>query len=137
TALFAGIAVTWLPIARQPRPRGPDKVRATTSGATALLLQYAVVALTFAYVGWRGWDTWPAVDRHDDRRGEALVARLAAGAGEPDAVIVSSMDWQSENALLSSSRWERTNLPWLRLAEVLPQFPFFVRDNHELNRDVV
>ncbi len=131
TALFAGIAVTWLPIANPMSWRKADRPRLTAA------LQYAVIALMFAYVGWRGWDTWPAVDRHDDRRGEALVARLAAGASEPDAVLVSAMDWQSENALLYSSRWERTNLAWLRLAEVLPQFPFFVRDNHELNRDVV
>ena len=129
TAIFAGLTITWLPICTS-RPAGSRRPRATW-------VQYALVSVIFAYVGWRGWDTWPAVDRHDDRRGEALVARLASGADEPDAVLVSAMDWQSENALLYSSRWERTNLAWLRLAEVLPQFPFFVRDNQELNRDLV
>ena len=47
------------------------------------------------------------------------------------------MDWQTENALLYSSRWERRNIAWLRLAEVLPHLPFFVRDNHAIDRDVV
>ena len=132
TALFAGLALTWLPVARAG---GPGKAR-----STPLLLQfaqYALVALVFAYIGWRAWDTWPAVDRHDDRRADALVSRVTSGADETSAVIVSAMDWQSENALLYSSRWERRNIAWLRLAEVLPQFPFFVRDNHELGRDVV
>ena len=135
TALFAGVAMTWLPIAGQGRP---DNARpATLSVRAAILLQCVAVGLVFAYIGWRAWDTWPAVDRHDDRRADALVARVTTGADEANAVIVSAMDWQSENALLYSSRWERRNVAWLRLAEVLPQFPFFVRDNHELGRDIV
>ena len=148
TALFGGLAITWLPIASN---RGPDKARATRpwrgpcqardeshqARPTAVLLQYTAVALAFAYIGWRAWDTWPAVDRHDDHRAEALVSHVTNEADETNAVIVSAMDWQSENALLYSSRWERRNIAWLRLAEVLPHFPFFVRDNHEINRDVV
>jgi hypothetical protein len=130
TALFGGIAVTWLPLAG-------DATAGSRSRRRALLVQAVIVILAFAYIGWTAWDAWPAVDRHDDRRGDALVARIARGADEQSAVIVSGMDWQAENALLYSSRWERRNLAWVRLAEVLPQFPFFVRDNHELNRDVV
>jgi hypothetical protein len=144
TALFAGMAITWLPIASgtEARPvpsqvRGPAAVRPRPAVLAGRFLQYAAVLLVFASIGWRAWDTWPAVDRHEDRRGEALVARIANGADEASAVIVSNMDWQSENALLYSSRWERRNLAWLRLADVLPQFPFFVRDNHSLGRDVV
>ena len=127
-ALFAGVAMTWLPLAVDAtgRRRWP-----------AALLHYAGVAVVCGYIAWRAWDTWPAVDRHDDRRAEALVARVANGADESSAVIVSGMDWQSENALLYSSRWERRNLAWLRIGEVLPQLPFFVRDNHDINRDVV
>ena len=154
TALFAGVALTWLSIARDTGApshtnrdgkgeRGTMRPAMAAAGSprrlrrVGQLLQYAVLLLVFAYAGWRAWDTWPAVDRHDDRRGEALVARIANGADETSAVIVSSMDWQSENALLYSSRWERRNLAWLRLPEVLPQFPFFVRDNHAIGRDVV
>jgi hypothetical protein len=137
TALFAGIAITWLPIAvAADTSRGTAALpgrRATAS----VLLQSAAVLFVVAYIGWRAWDTWPAVDRHTDRRGEALVARIANGADEANAVIVSDMDWQSENALLYSSRWERRNLAWVRMADVLPRFPFFVRDNHALGRDVV
>jgi hypothetical protein len=120
--------MTWLPAAGAVTGRRQWR---------AAVLRYATVALVCGYAGWRAWDTWPAVDRHDDRRADALVERVANGAGESSAVIVSGMDWQSENALLYSSRWERRNLAWLRVGEVLPQFPFFVRDNHEINRDVV
>jgi hypothetical protein len=123
TALFAGVAVAGLVRDHQTRWR-------KIAGATALMLVGAVIA-------WRAWDTWPAVDRHDDVRAEQLVARIANGADESRAVVASAMNWQSENALLYSSRWERRNLAWVRLAEVLPHFPFFVRDNHGIERDVV
>ena len=123
TALFAGVAVAAL----------MDK-RSRLWSAT---MQVAAVALVFGYIGWRAWDTWPAVDRHDDRRAEVLVANVVRGADERDAVIASAMNWQSENALLYSTRWERRNVAWLRLAEVLPHLPFFVRDNHAIDRDVV
>jgi hypothetical protein len=123
TALFAGVAVAGL--------------RDADSSRRQRVAHIAVAALAVGYIGWRAWDTWPAVDRHDDSRADNLVARIADGADESRAVIVSAMDWQSENALLYSSRWERRNLAWLRLADVLLQFPFFVADNHALDRDVV
>ena len=65
------------------------------------------------------------------------MAAITRGADERQAVIASAMNWQTENALLYSSRWERRNIAWLRLAEVLPHLPFFVSDNHAIDRDVV
>ena len=123
TALFAGIGVAALTVTRSRR--------------SIAMLQVAALALVFGYIGWRAWDTWPAVDRHDDTRAEALVASVVRGADEGSSVIASAMDWQSENALLYSTRWERRNVAWLRLADVLPHLPFFVRDNHAIDRDVV
>jgi hypothetical protein len=123
TAIFAGVAVTAL---TRTQPTRWSQAR-----------RFAAVALVFAYIGWKAWDTWPAVDRHDDTRAEALVARVTRGADEGQAVIASAMNWQAENALLYSSRWEHRNIAWLRLAEVLPHLPFFVRDNHAIDRDVV
>jgi hypothetical protein len=89
------------------------------------------------YAGWRGWDTWPRVDRSADRRGEALIARVTAGIDERQAVLLSALDWQSENALLYAARWQRRDLAWTRLADVMLHLPFFVRDNHSITRDVV
>jgi hypothetical protein len=98
---------------------------------------YVVIVPVIAYAGWRAWDTWPSATRHGDRRAGLLVSRVAAGIDDAHAVLLSDMDWQSENALLYSSRYERRSLAWVRLAEVLPHLPFFVRDNHAIGRDVV
>jgi hypothetical protein len=95
----------------------------------------AVIAL--AYCGWRAWETWPRVDRHADRRAEILVARVTTGLNDANAILLSNLDWQSENALLYSARYERLDLAWTRLADVMPHLPFLVRDNHAIGRDVV
>ena len=86
---------------------------------------------------WRGWDTWPAVDRHADRRADAQLAHLAEGVDARNALLVSKMDWQLENVLLYSSRYDRRDLAWVRLDDVLPHFPYLVRDNLAESRDLV
>ena len=95
------------------------------------------VFLVLLYAGWRAWDTWPSVDRHLDRRADVLVARAAGGLDDSNAVLLSQMEWQAENALLYSARYERRDLAWTRLADVMLHLPFFVRDNHAIGRDVV
>ena len=97
----------------------------------------ALIPLVFLYAGWRAWDTWPAVDRHDDRRAEALVTRMALGVNPQSGVLVTNVNWQLENAMLYYSRWQRPDLPWVRLPDVEPHFPFLVRDNEAISRDVV
>lgn len=119
TALAAGAAVA--PWAGAPR----FPVAALLAASLAL------------YAGWRGWDTWPRVDRAQDRRGELLVSRLTTGIDERNAVLLSGLDWQSENALLYAARWQRPDLAWTRVADVMLYLPYFVRDNTALGRDVV
>jgi hypothetical protein len=96
-----------------------------------------LATLMLAYAGWRCWDTWPMMDRHDDRRADQLVARIAQGVSDDQAILVSQLDWQSENALLYASRHDRRSLAWVRLADVLGHMPFLVADNHAIGRDVV
>jgi transmembrane protein TMEM260 (protein O-mannosyltransferase) len=122
TAFMAGTALQ-LPVARTL------KVRA--AGARVL------AGLALLYAGWRAWDTWPAIDRHNDRRGETLVTRLALGANSQAAILVTDLNWQLENALLYYSRWERRDVPWVRLPDVQLHFPFLVRDNEAISRDVI
>jgi hypothetical protein len=122
-ALCAGAAV--LAISPAARPR------------YASIAHVALSVALVAYAGWRGWSTWPAVDRHDDRRGEALVSRLTLGVADPDAMLVSQMNWQLENVLLYMGRTSRPELTWTRLGDVLPYFPLLVDDQHGIARDVV
>jgi hypothetical protein len=100
-------------------------------------VRHALAVAVLVYAGWRGWDTWPAVDRHDDRRADAYLARVAQDIDERNALLVAKMDWQVENVLLYSARYERNGLAWVRLADVLPHFPFLVRDNLTEERDIV
>ena len=100
-------------------------------------LKQALTIVALIYVAWRGWDTWPAVDRHLDRRAEAQLAHLAEGVNAQSALLISKMDWQLENVLLYSSRYDRRDLAWARLDDVLLHFPFLVRDNLAESRDLV
>jgi len=121
----------------------PDAHRRTLAPSDApshprtLAPSHIAVVLMLAYAGWRGWDAWPRVDRHEDRRGEQVIARLAAGLTDRDALLVSQMDWQLENVLLYTARYLRDDLAWVRLGDVMLHWPFFVDDTHRLGRDVV
>lgn len=103
------------------------------SGAAPL----ALAAAALVYAAWRGYDTWPAADRHDDRRAEAAVARLTVGISERNALMATQLNWQLENALLYETRYRRRDVVWTRLADVMLHFPMLVRDNHAAGRDVV
>jgi hypothetical protein len=130
-AFLAGVAIQ-SSVARAFTARADAqaiKVRAT--GARVL------AGLVLLYAGWSAWDTWPAIDRHSDRRGETLVTRLALGANSQTAVLVTDLNWQLENALLYYTRWERRDVPWVRLPDVQLHFPFLVRDNEAISRDLI
>ena len=131
TAFLAGAALQ-LPVARAFTARGEArtiKVRATGAAALAVLV--------ILYAGWRAWDTWPAIDRHDDHRADSLVTRLALGANPQSAVLVTDLNWQLENALLYHTRWQRRDVPWVRLPDVQLHFPLLVRDNEAISRDMI
>lgn len=120
TALFAGASILWL--SRKDRSFVPFVI---------------FVSFAVSYGAWRGWSTWPAVDRHDDRRGEQLIARLTLGVSDPEAILVSAMNWQLENVLLYMGRHQRPDLTWTRMGDVLPHFPFFVDDQQTIGRSIV
>jgi transmembrane protein TMEM260 (protein O-mannosyltransferase) len=124
TALLAGIAVAPLP-------------QRTTPSSRPLVPLAAAAIVALLYAGWRGWDTWPVVDRHTDRRAAAFVARVTRDVDEKSALLVSKMNWQLENAVLYSARFVQRGLAWVPLADVLPHFPFLVGDNLAQDRDIV
>jgi hypothetical protein len=115
---------------------------AAVAGATTALRARRAVAIVaaaaaVAYAGWRGYDTWPAVDRHTDRRAERLVTQLTLGLDEQTALLATNLNWQVENAVLYESRYRLRHLAWTRLADVMLHFPLVVHDNHMIGRDVV
>ncbi|MBI3048262.1 MAG: DUF2723 domain-containing protein [Acidobacteria bacterium] len=114
-----------------------EPCQARPADLTRSALRLMVVVLVLAYAGWRGWTTWPAADRHLDRRGEQLIAQLAAGLSDRNALLVAQMNWQLENVLLYTARYLRPDLVWARLGDVMPHWPFLVDDNHRLGRDLV
>jgi hypothetical protein len=109
---------------RGPRPR-------------FVIVQTVAAILALGYAGWRGWTTWPLADRHQERRGEQVVAQLTAGITDRDALLVSQMDWRLENVLLYTGRYLRSDLAWVRLADVIGRWPFLLDDTHRTGRDVV
>jgi hypothetical protein len=115
----------------------PEAVSRGRTGGLTATLRTALVAALLAYVGWRGWQTWPATDRHTDRRGAELAARAFFGLNDQNALLVSRMNWDQENALLYAGRYLQPTVPWVRLYEVLPHFPYLVRDNFAIGRDIV
>lgn len=118
TAFAAGAAVAG--VARTRRGVG--------TAATAAALLFAI---------WRGYDTFPAADRHSDRRAQHLVAALTMGLDERDALFVTHLNWQVENALLYETRYRLRHVAWTRLPDVMLHLPLLVRDNHAGNRDIV
>ncbi len=112
------------------------------AGVTRMLARRREVATStlvvlLAYATWRGYDTWPAADRHTDRRAERLVARLTAGLDDRSDLLAARVNWQLENALLYETRYRLRHVTWIRLEDVLLHFPLLVRDNHATGRDVV
>src|SRR5204862_1188983 len=103
----------------------PPSPRLRRAGWTRPALHMAI-CLVLLYAGWRAYDTWPAIDRHDDHRAETLVKRMAFGVNPQTGVLVTNVNWQLENALLYYSRWERPDLPWVRLPDVELHLPFIV-----------
>ena len=142
TALLAGVALAWSGGPNKTRPAHSESpVRPLSRAARTFLgprvTAISATALVLLYAGWRGWDTWPAIDRHDDRRAETLVARLTLGVNQRNAVLVTDLNWQLENALLYFTRDERRDIAWVRLPDVMLHFPFLVRDNEAISRDIV
>jgi hypothetical protein len=135
TAFLAGAGAAWVirltsvPWRQPGHPRQPDLTRSKT--------QTAIMIVCVLFVAWRGWETWPAVDRHTDRRAEQVITRLSVGLNERDALLVSGMNWQLENVLLYMQRHLRPELAWVHAGDVEAHWPFVVNDNRRIERDMV
>jgi hypothetical protein len=98
----------------------------------------AATVLGVSLVTWRSVDTWPAADRHRDRRATHLIQRMTFGVDDRRSLLVTSLNWQIENALLYETRYGvARDVTWTRLADVFLHFPLLVQSNRETGRDVV
>ena len=74
--------------------------------------------------------------RHEDRRDDAYVA-LVARTSRAKCLARGEAELAGRERAAYSARDERTGIAWVRLADVLPHFPFLVRDNLAEERDIV
>lgn len=97
-----------------------------------------ILAVTFAcgWPLWRIYDTWPAVDRHDDSRPLTWLADQTRGL-DHRSLLVADINWQLENGLEYYTRHERPDLNVVRGVDAMLVLPFLVRDNLAMGRQVV
>jgi hypothetical protein len=109
-------------------------------GAKSGRLKNSVVGLVLSigllYPAWRIYDTWPAVDRHDDVRPREWLDALTAGLGDND-LLLADLNWQLDNGLDYYTRHIRPDLNVIRAAHRVLSLPVLVADNLAGGRRVV
>jgi hypothetical protein len=100
------------------------------------MLALATVAL-LAFPAWRGFDTWPAVDRSSDTRPSDFVRRLAGDLPSERAVLLADLNWQLQNGLDYYARHTNPDLLHLRPNGRLLTLPWLIDDNLRHGRDIV
>ena len=119
----AGAAALWRWIVRPP----PNGSRAAAIVGISLLLAFPI---------WRIVDTWPAVDRHDDRRPRQWLDALTHGL-DSDALLVADVNWQLDNGLDYYVRHVRPELNVVRARDASLTLPFLLRDNASAGRAIL
>ena len=99
-------------------------------------LAIAVGVIALAYPAWRAYDTFPAVDRSHDRRGERVLEALTHDLTADNAILFADLNWQLQNGLSYFAKYRRPDLPYLRSADRLLAFPVLVDDNLAMGRGV-
>lgn len=80
--------------------------------------QAAIAGIVLAYAAWRGHDTYPAVDRSDDRRPTELLDALTKGLDSRSSVFAVDSNWQLQNAFEYYAREHRPDLAWFATDEI-------------------
>ena len=96
-----------------------------------------VVVAAIAFPAWRAYDTWPAVDRSDDRRPLEVVERLARGLDPQQRVLVADLNWQVQNGLDYYTHHLRQDVIQVRGGDRILTLPWLIRDNLAIGREVV
>lgn len=97
-----------------------------------------VVSLALvAYPAWRVYDTFPAMDRSDDREPTRFYDRLTAGMDGGREILGADMNWQLHNGFDYYAKYTRPDLVVFDLPDTLLYFPLVVSRNADLGRTVV
>ena len=109
-------------------------------------------ALLLLYPAWRGYDTFPAVDRSRDDRAVTLLEEFTApprpmSSGTPHHNVVYGVDtnWQVQNAFEYFMRERKPGIPWfitlelewLERGDVGERLRKLLEDNLQIGRDVI
>jgi hypothetical protein len=110
----------------------------------------AAAAACLLYAGWRGYDTFPAVDRSWDHRPEQLLSQFTAPPNSStvysrQAIFGVDANWQVQNAFEYFMKRERPGVPWfisddlewLNLPGVTERFRHFTDVNVRAGREVI
>lgn len=122
-ALAAGCGAGWAVAAAQRR--------AGSRAAVALAVALA------AYPAWRIFDTFPALDRSDERQATRFLDQFTAGLDGEREVLGVDMNWQLHNGFEYYSGFTRTDLVMFYAPETLLYFPFLVESNAAIGRRIV
>ena len=97
----------------------------------------ALLVLALALPASRAYDTWPAVDRSDDRRPLEIVERLARTLDPQRRVLVADLNWQIQNGLDYYTHHLRQDVIQVRGGDRLLTLPWLIHDNLAIGREVV
>jgi hypothetical protein len=101
---------------------------------TAARLRGAAAAVALLLALDQGWNNFPALDRHADRRPTELLNALTDGAGDRDAILLTDLNWQVQNGLNYYAKYSRPDVAFARMPDVLLYAPALVRDNAAIGR---
>lgn len=132
---------------------GVAAIVALTSRISNRTLGTVVGMLCLLYPAWRGYDTFPAVDRSSDNRAVALLEQFTipprTGDLQPrphaDAIYGVDTNWQVQNAFEYFMRARKPGTPWFTTDELewfqdpdLPErFETFIDANRDMGREIL
>ncbi len=122
---------------------GVGAIVALLSRVSTRTLAATAGILLLAYPAWRGYDTFPAVDRSGDNRAVELLNDFTSASR--DAIFGVDSNWQIQNAVEYFMREHRPGVAWFTTDELewfqwkgaRERFNAFVAVNTEAGRDVI
>ena len=132
---------------------GVAAIVALTSRISNRTLGTVAGALCLLYPAWRGYDTFPAVDRSSDNRAIALLEHFTipprTGDLQPrphaDAIYGVDTNWQVQNAFEYFMRERKPGTPWFTTeelewfqdADISERFATFIDANRDMGREIL